>query len=82
MPADPLELRLPDFDLGDVPLTTSSWYAAEGQHVVEGDRLMEILAGDVTIDLPAPASGILIRQCVGIDEPLHTGQVLCVIYPA
>jgi pyruvate/2-oxoglutarate dehydrogenase complex dihydrolipoamide acyltransferase (E2) component len=52
-----------------------------GQRVVEGDRLIEILAGDVTVDLPAPTSGVLLERCVEVDETLQAGQVLARIKP-
>ncbi len=70
------QLALPDLDLPGVTLTATSWLADVGSRVVEGDRLVEISAGDVTVDLSAPASGVLARRCVGIDQPLKTGQVL------
>jgi 2-oxoglutarate dehydrogenase E2 component (dihydrolipoamide succinyltransferase) len=70
------ELCLPDFDMSGVPVTVSVWHAALGERVVEGDRLLEVTAGDVTIDLAAPASGVLIERCVRIDDRLTVGQVL------
>jgi len=70
------QLALPDFDLPGVTATATSWLADVGARVVEGDRLVEISAGDVTIDLSAPASGTFVKRCVAIDQPLKTGQVL------
>jgi pyruvate/2-oxoglutarate dehydrogenase complex dihydrolipoamide acyltransferase (E2) component len=71
-----VELRLPDLDLPGVPVLASVWHATVGQQVVEGDRLIEVVAGDVTVDLSAPASGMLIERCVKIDDRLELGQVL------
>lgn len=82
MSAARVELRLPDFDLGQTVITACSWHAAVGQRVVAGDRLLEVLAGDVTIDLPAPASGLLVKRSVAVDEVLSVGQILAVIEPA
>jgi pyruvate dehydrogenase E2 component (dihydrolipoamide acetyltransferase) len=79
MSAARVEFRLPDFDLGQVVITACSWHAAVGQRVVAGDRLLEVLAGDVTIDLPAPASGLLVKRSVAIDEALSVGQILALI---
>jgi pyruvate/2-oxoglutarate dehydrogenase complex dihydrolipoamide acyltransferase (E2) component len=70
------ELRLPDFDLPGVLVSACSWHAHIGQRVIEGDRLLEIVAGDVAVDLPSPASGILVERCISIDQPLETGQLL------
>jgi pyruvate/2-oxoglutarate dehydrogenase complex dihydrolipoamide acyltransferase (E2) component len=75
------ELRLPDLDLPGVAVLASAWHANAGQHIVEGDRLIEVVAGDVTVDLSAPASGVLVERCVKIDDPLQTGQVLARIQP-
>jgi 2-oxoisovalerate dehydrogenase E2 component (dihydrolipoyl transacylase) len=74
-----VELRLPDLDLGGVAITACSWHVATGQRVVEGDRLLEVLAGEVTVDLAAPASGQLVERAVRIDEPLTIGQLLAII---
>ena len=76
-----VELHLPDLDLPRVPMTVSVWHATVGQRVVEGDRLIEVSAGDVALDLPAPVSGVLAERCVKTDEPLTVGQVLARIRP-
>jgi pyruvate/2-oxoglutarate dehydrogenase complex dihydrolipoamide acyltransferase (E2) component len=74
-----VELRLPVLDLPGVAITASCWHAAVGQRVIEGDRLLEVLAGDAIVDLPAPASGKLVERKVQADDVLHVGQVLAVI---
>lgn len=73
---DRIELRMPDLDLPGVLVAACSWHASVGQRVIEGDRLLEIVAGDVAIDLPAPASGVLVERCVEVDQPLEAGQLL------
>jgi pyruvate/2-oxoglutarate dehydrogenase complex dihydrolipoamide acyltransferase (E2) component len=47
--------------------------------VTEGDRLLEVVAGSVTVDLPSPASGSLLDTLVSEDEPLVIGQLLAVV---
>jgi pyruvate/2-oxoglutarate dehydrogenase complex dihydrolipoamide acyltransferase (E2) component len=74
-----VELRLPDLGLDGVKITACTWHAARGARVVEGDRLLEVLAGEVTVDLDAPATGILIERCVAMDDSLATGQLLAII---
>ena len=73
MPAD---LRLPNLDLPGVAVTACCWHAAVGERVSEGDRLLEIHAGDAIVDLASPISGVLVERCVEIDQPLMAGQVL------
>jgi pyruvate/2-oxoglutarate dehydrogenase complex dihydrolipoamide acyltransferase (E2) component len=76
-----VELTLPDIDLPGVPIIVSAWHAKAGQRVIEGDRLIEISAGDVTVDLSAPATGVLAEQCVRIDDRITVGQRLARIEP-
>jgi pyruvate/2-oxoglutarate dehydrogenase complex dihydrolipoamide acyltransferase (E2) component len=71
-----IELRLPNFDLPGLTASVSTWHAAVGQHVVEGERLVEIAAGDVTVELVAPVSGVLLERCAAPQEPLAAGQML------
>jgi pyruvate/2-oxoglutarate dehydrogenase complex dihydrolipoamide acyltransferase (E2) component len=56
-------------------------WPGRADRVVEGDRLVEVTAGDVTVDLAAPASGVLVERCVRTDERLTVGQVLARIRP-
>ncbi len=73
------KLVLPDLDMEDLPVTASVWLVRLGSEVIEGDRILEISAGEVTIDLPAPADGVLVEKRVGEEEPLRPGQVLGVV---
>ena len=71
------EIVLPELGLGEVAV--SLWLVRPGKEVAEGDRVLEVVAGEVTIDLPAPASGILTETLVAEDETVSTGQVLAII---
>jgi pyruvate/2-oxoglutarate dehydrogenase complex dihydrolipoamide acyltransferase (E2) component len=44
--------------------------------VLEGDRVVELLAGGASIDLGAPVAGRLVRQFVDEDETVSSGTVL------
>lgn len=79
MAAERHVLVLPELGLGDRDLVASVWLVEPGSEVTAGDRLLEVLAGEVTIDLPAPASGVLVETLVEDDEPLIVGQPLAVI---
>ena len=65
--------------MGDVPVLASVWLVEVGAEVTEGDRLLEVVAGAVTVDLPSPATGRLAEVFVGEDEPLVVGQLLAVV---
>jgi pyruvate/2-oxoglutarate dehydrogenase complex dihydrolipoamide acyltransferase (E2) component len=73
------ELLLPDLGFGDRPVRVSLWLVDQGREVTQGDRLLEIVADSVTVDLPSPASGVLVATLVSDDEPLRIGQTLGII---
>jgi len=63
-------------ELGLSHWVVSLWLVDKGRNVTAGDRVIEVLADGVTVDLPAPATGVLVEQLVGDDDPLVVGQVL------
>ena len=69
-------LVVPQFGIEGVPLSLSLWLVPVGTEVLEGDRVVELLAGGASIDLGAPVAGRLVRQLVDEDEPVTAGTVL------
>lgn len=69
-------LAVPEFGIRDVPLTLSLWLVPQGANVIAGDRVAELAAGGVTIDLEAPVSGRLVAQFFDEDETVVTGAVI------
>jgi pyruvate/2-oxoglutarate dehydrogenase complex dihydrolipoamide acyltransferase (E2) component len=76
MPNRYCRLVLPDLGMGDTIVRASAWLAALGDRVVAGDRLLEVVAGEAAVDLPAPATGRLAQQLVAEDDRLEVGQLL------
>ena len=72
-------LTLPALGIDDQPIRVSLWLAPRGSHVAEGDPILEVLAGPATVDLPAPADGVLIETLVEEDDLIAVGQRLAVI---
>ena len=71
---------LPDLGIGpDVPIVVSYWFASRGEQVWEGERLVEILAGPATFDVPAPATGRLAAIHGREDDRVQPGSVLGVV---
>ncbi len=75
-------LVVPDLGLKDQPVSLSLWLVEVGAEVTEGDRLVELLADSVTVDLPAPASGRFVESLAVEDEVVSIGQVLGIIESA
>ncbi len=70
---------VPDLGCAGMTLVLSLWLVPEGSEVVEGDRVAEILAGGVTVDLGAPATGRLVRLLVDEDDVVAPGAVVAEI---
>jgi pyruvate/2-oxoglutarate dehydrogenase complex dihydrolipoamide acyltransferase (E2) component len=73
------KLTLPDLGIDDQSITLSSWYLNRGERVSEGEPLVEVLCGGVTVDLPSPAEGILVEKCAAEDDIIAVGQTLAII---
>lgn len=79
-PACPLVV--PDVGIVGVGLVLSLWLVPEGSDVIEGDRVVELLGGGVTIDLEAPVTGKLVRCLVDEDDAVSPGTLLAEFVPA
>jgi pyruvate/2-oxoglutarate dehydrogenase complex dihydrolipoamide acyltransferase (E2) component len=73
------DLILPELGMGDRPIRSSLWLVERGTRVIEGDPILEVLAGSAAVDLPAPVTGILVKKLVAEDEPLQVGQRLGIV---
>jgi pyruvate/2-oxoglutarate dehydrogenase complex dihydrolipoamide acyltransferase (E2) component len=68
---------LPDLGTGpDEPIVVSHWFAERGEEVWEGDRLVEVLVGPATFDVPAPTNGRLAEIRGEEDDRVLPGAVL------
>lgn len=72
-----MDIVVPELGLGpNDRLTVSCWLVAIGDEVIEGDRLVELLSGEITFDVASPASGRLARIDVDTDEAVGVGSIL------
>ncbi len=74
-------LVVPEMGMVGVPLVLSLWLVAEGSDVLEGDRVVEILAGGATLDLESPLTGRLARVLVDEDDPVTPGTPIAEFVP-
>lgn len=56
-----IEVKLPQYGMGMSEGQVVRWLRTVGDTVTEGDPLVEIEAAKTTIEVPAPASGVLAR---------------------
>lgn len=68
------EIVVPDLGAADPVLNI--WLAGIGEHVFEGDRIVELLLEHATVGVSAPCTGRIVSQTAQPGDRLHTGQVL------
>ena len=73
------EILMPQLGESVVEGTVSRWLIAEGQPVRQDQPLLQITTDKVDTELPAPASGILLKIIVPEGETVTKGTVLAVI---
>jgi len=57
------------------------WHVKEGDHIAEGDAIVEISTDKVDVEVPAPASGTVLKLHVEEGETITVGQLLAEIAP-
>ena len=76
----PAPIVVPDLDAPGATAMIGEWLVRDGEAVVEGDRLVELLFGEILVELPAPATGTLQRSRRG-ERRVQPGEVLGSIDP-
>jgi len=71
-----IPITMPDLGLGDEAVVVSLWLVDVGSTVSRGDRLLEVAADGVTVDIPAPATGTLRATAVYEDDRVTPGMRL------
>jgi pyruvate/2-oxoglutarate dehydrogenase complex dihydrolipoamide acyltransferase (E2) component len=72
----PTEVRLPQYGMTMHEATLLDWLKQLGEPVEEGEPLVAFETDKMTVDIPAPASGKLVRVDV---QPGDTVPVLAII---
>ena len=71
---------VPDVRLeAGIEMVVSCWFVDEGDDVLEGDQIVEILAGPVTFDVAAPATGRLVQIRAAEEDVVLAGTVLAIV---
>ncbi|WP_372790491.1 multifunctional oxoglutarate decarboxylase/oxoglutarate dehydrogenase thiamine pyrophosphate-binding subunit/dihydrolipoyllysine-residue succinyltransferase subunit [Paraconexibacter sp.] len=52
------------------------WHVKEGDHIAEGETIVEISTDKVDVEVPAPASGTVVKLHVEEGETITVGQLL------
>ncbi len=76
-----VEIEMPAMGESVSEGTVLEWHVAEGDHVNEGDTIVEVSTDKVDAEVPATASGTVTKLLVAADDVVKVGQALAEIEP-
>lgn len=74
-----LEFKLPDIGEGVHEGEIVRWIVSEGDAVKEDDPVVEVMTDKATVEIPAPASGVISKHLVAEGEVAEVGNVIFTI---
>ena len=67
------EIVMPDLE-GAEEITIGAWSKKKGDHVAEGETLLEALTDKVNAEIPSPVSGVVEELLLEEGDPVKPGQ--------
>jgi 2-oxoisovalerate dehydrogenase E2 component (dihydrolipoyl transacylase) len=74
------EVLMPDLE-GAEDITVGSWSKKKGDHVDEGETLMEALTDKVNAEIPSPVSGRVEELLLEEGDRVKPGQAIARVKP-
>lgn len=75
-------VRVPDIGASVPSVRVGSWLADPGDHLIAGDRVVEITFPGMTVDVAAPVDGVLVEQRHAANDVVRPSDVLGWMRPA
>jgi len=74
------EVVMPELQ-GAEEITVGAWSKRRGEHVDEGETLMEAHTDKVNAEIPSPLSGVVEDLLLDVGDPVKPGQPIARIAP-
>jgi pyruvate/2-oxoglutarate dehydrogenase complex dihydrolipoamide acyltransferase (E2) component len=74
------DILMPDLE-GAEEITVGAWTKKKGEHVAEGETLMEALTDKVNAEIPSPVSGMVEELLLAEGDPVKPGQPIARVTP-
>jgi 2-oxoglutarate dehydrogenase E2 component (dihydrolipoamide succinyltransferase) len=78
----PIELKVPEVGESITEVMVGAWKKREGDAVAADESIVEIESDKATVELPAPAAGMITKVLKGSGERAVVGEVIGVMEPA
>ena len=69
------EVVMPELQ-GAEEITVGAWSKERGEHVAEGETLMEAHTDKVNAEIPSPVSGVVQELLLEVGDPVKPGQAI------
>ena len=76
-----VELVVPDMGESVIDATITNWMRKEGERVAAGEAVVELETDKVSLEVSAPAAGILQKISHQIGETVSVGEILATLLP-
>src|SRR6266511_3764489 len=80
--AETVEIQMPQMGESVTEGTVLEWHKQEGDFVEEGETVVEVSTDKVDAEVPAPASGKLVKIVKDVDETVQVGAALAELDPS
>ena len=74
------EIVMPDLQ-GAEEITIAAWSKKVGEHVDEGETLLEALTDKVNAEIPSPVTGVVEELLLREGDPVTPGQPIALVKP-
>jgi pyruvate/2-oxoglutarate dehydrogenase complex dihydrolipoamide acyltransferase (E2) component len=74
------EVVMPDLQ-GAEEIVIGAWTKQKGDHVDEGETIVEARTDKVNAEIPSPVSGTVEELLIGEGEPVKAGQPIARVIP-
>jgi len=71
-----LSIKVPPLGESIVEATVSRWLKKDGEAVASGDTLVELETDKITVEVPAPRAGVLVKRAVNEGDVVKVGELL------
>ncbi len=71
-----LSIKVPPLGESIVEATVSRWLKKDGEAVASGDTLVELETDKITVEVPAPRAGVLVKRTASEGDVLKVGDTL------
>lgn len=74
------DILMPELQ-GAEEITVGAWSKKQGEHVAEGETLMEAHTDKVNAEIPSPVAGKVEQLLLQVGDPVKPGQPIARISP-